>query len=683
MRHPLAALVQRHGAVAPTWQHDAGLATRGSPCLVLRALVALIQGALPGVPALPDVAAAPRCPSSSPIYVGIAPILRSPLQREPKTKKKHFCPAPRDVDSTQPHAAPPPAPITPRASLEFLPPRASEIALFTGHSISRDNRNKKAASQTPMTAAAAMPGAVDNAQAPPGRLLLLSNRLPITIKRDDDGSYTFSMSSGGLVTGLSGLSKTTSFQWYGWPGLEVPENEVDHMKKRLKDEYGAHPVFIDDELADRHYNGFSNSILWPLFHYHPGEITFDESAWIAYQEVNRLFAKTVIKDVQDGDLIWVHDYHLMLLPQMLREEIGDSKKNVKIGFFLHTPFPSSEIYRILPVRKELLAGLLDCDLIGFHTFDYARHFLSSCSRILGCSTTPNGVDWNGRFVTIGAFPIGIDPDKFVEGLKKPKVQERIAALSRKFEGVKLIVGVDRLDYIKGVPQKLHALEVFLTEHPEWIGKIVLVQVAVPSRQDVEEYQNLRAVVNELVGRINGKFGTIEFMPIHFLHQSVSFDELTALYAVSDVCLVSSTRDGMNLVSYEYIATQQDNHGVMILSEFTGAAQSLNGSLIVNPWNTEELANAIHDAVTMSPEQRAANYRKLQRYVFKYTSAWWGASFVSEMVRLSADSAKPKTLRNVSGAVVGAAAQKIQQAADAVEKAVVGDTKDDDESVPPK
>ncbi|KAJ6441034.1 Alpha,alpha-trehalose-phosphate synthase [Purpureocillium lavendulum] len=536
----------------------------------------------------------------------------------------------------------------------------------------------------PMTAAAAMPGAVDsNAQAPPGRLLLLSNRLPITIKRDDDGSYTFSMSSGGLVTGLSGLSKTTSFQWYGWPGLEVPDNEVDHMKKRLKDEYGAHPVFIDDELADRHYNGFSNSILWPLFHYHPGEITFDESAWIAYQEVNRLFAKTVIKDVQDGDLIWVHDYHLMLLPQMLREEIGNSKKNVKIGFFLHTPFPSSEIYRILPVRKELLAGLLDCDLIGFHTFDYARHFLSSCSRILGCATTPNGVDWNGRFVTIGAFPIGIDPDKFVEGLKKPKVQERIAALSRKFEGVKLIVGVDRLDYIKGVPQKLHALEVFLTEHPEWIGKIVLVQVAVPSRQDVEEYQNLRAVVNELVGRINGKFGTIEFMPIHFLHQSVSFDELTALYAVSDVCLVSSTRDGMNLVSYEYIATQQDNHGVMILSEFTGAAQSLNGSLIVNPWNTEELANAIHDAVTMSPEQRAANYRKLQRYVFKYTSAWWGASFVSEMVRLSAESAKPKTLRNVSGAVVGAAAQKVQQAAEAVEKAVVGDTKNDDESVPPK
>ena len=358
--------------------------------------------------------------------------------------------------------------------------------------------------------------------------------------------------------------------------------------------------------------------MWPLFHYHPGEITFDESAWDAYTEANRLFAKAVAKDVQDNDMVWVHDYHLMLMPAMLREELGNTKQNVKIGFFLHTPFPISEIYRILPVRNEILLGVLHCDLIGFHTYDYARHFLSSCSRILGLATTPNGVEFQGKVVTVGAFPIGIDPEKFDEGLQKPKVQERIAALEKKFQGVKLIVGVDRLDYIKGVPQKLHALEVFLTEHPEWIGKVVLVQVAVPSRQDVEEYQNLRAVVNELVGRINGKFGTIEFMPIHFMHKSVSFDELIALYAVSDVCLVSSTRDGMNLVSYEYIATQEKRHGVMILSEFTGAAQSLNGSLIVNPWNTEELADAIHDAVTMGDEQRSLNYQKLSKYVRKYT-----------------------------------------------------------------
>ncbi|RMX75522.1 hypothetical protein D0868_16832, partial [Hortaea werneckii] len=327
--------------------------------------------------------------------------------------------------------------------------------------------------------------------------------------------------------------------WYGWPGVQLPENEVPHVKERLFNEFSAVPIFMDDDLADRHYNGFSNSILWPLFHYHPGEITFDESAWEGYEEANRLFAKEIAPAVKDNDLVWVHDYHLMLLPKMLREELNNQRnppQNVKFGFFLHTPFPSSEIYRILPVRNEILEGVLHCDLIGFHTYDYARHFLSSCARILGLPTTPNGIEFLGKLVAVGAFPIGIDPEKFVQGLKKDSVQRRIQTLQSKFEGQKIIVGVDRLDYIKGVPQKLHALEVFLSEHPEWIGKVVLVQVAVPSRQDVEEYQNLRAVVNELVGRINGKFGTIEFQPIHFLHKSVSFDELIALYAVSDVCL---------------------------------------------------------------------------------------------------------------------------------------------------
>ncbi|KAI5302404.1 Trehalose-6-P synthase/phosphatase complex synthase subunit, partial [Ascosphaera atra] len=252
-----------------------------------------------------------------------------------------------------------------------------------------------------------------------------------------------------------------------------------------------------------------------------------------------------------------------------------------------------------------------------------------------------------KIVAVGAFPIGIDPEKFREGMKKEKVQKRIQALEQKFQGVKLMVGVDRLDYIKGVPQKLHALEVFLTEHPEWVGKVVLVQVAVPSRQDVEEYQNLRAVVNELVGRINGKFGTVEFMPIHFLHKSVNFDELIALYAVSDVCVVSSTRDGMNLVSYEYIACQQKRHGVLVLSEFAGAAQSLNGSIIVNPWNTEELAGAFQESVTMSNEQRALNFQKLDKYVNKYTSAFWGQSFVAELVRISEHTEKKLRLKEPS------------------------------------
>lgn len=376
-------------------------------------------------------------------------------------------------------------------------------------------------------------------------------------------------------------------------------------------------------------------ILWPLFHYHPGEMNFDEVAWDAYTEANRLFAKIIAAEVEDGDLVWVHDYHLMLLPAMLREELELTGKSIKLGFFLHTPFPSSEIYRILPVRREVLLGVLSCDLIGFHTYDYARHFLSSVSRILGLPTLPNAVEFDDRIVSVGAFPIGIDPDTFIEGLKRPEVKQRIATLKQKFQGTKIIVGVDRLDYIKGVPQKLHAFEVFLTEHPEWIGKVVLVQVAVPSREDVEEYQNLRAVVNELVGRINGRFSTVEFTPIHFLHKSVDFNELVSLYASSDVCLVSSTRDGMNLVSYEYIACQQEKHGALILSEFTGAAQSLNGSIIVNPWNIEELASAIHESLTLPKEKSDANHEKLFKYISKYTSGFWGESFVKELDKTSA------------------------------------------------
>lgn len=470
---------------------------------------------------------------------------------------------------------------------------------------------------------------------PKGKVLVVSNRLPVTITRKPDGTFDYSMSSGGLVTALQGLKKSTEFQWLGWPGLELPKEDQDTVNKDLMEKFKCTAIFLSDTIADLHYNGFSNSILWPLFHYHPGEMNFDETAWAAYIEANRQFAAKIAELVDDNDMVWVHDYHLMLLPQMLREELGTSKKNVRIGFFLHTPFPSSEIYRILPVRKEILVGVLSCDLIGFHTYDYARHFLSSVSRIVSdVKILPNGIEFEGRSISIGAFPIGIDVDKFTEGVVKPNAVERIKQLKQKFGDVKVIVGVDRLDYIKGVPQKLHAFEVFLTENPEWIGKVVLVQVAVPSRGDVEEYQSLRATVNELVGRINGQFGTVEFVPIHYMHKSIPFDELISLYHISDVCLVSSTRDGMNLVSYEYIACQQEKNGVLILSEFAGAAQSLNGAIVVNPWNIEELSEAIKESLTLPLEKRALNFKKLFDYISKYTSGYWGESFVKELYKCS-------------------------------------------------
>ncbi|KAK8844564.1 alpha,alpha-trehalose-phosphate synthase (UDP-forming) [Kwoniella newhampshirensis] len=551
------------------------------------------------------------------------------------------------------------------------------------------------------------------------RLIVVSNRLPVTISKDDNGEYHFKMSSGGLVSALSGCKKTMSFTWIGWPGKDIPMADRELVNKRLLDEHNCYPVYLSDELADRHYNGFSNSILWPLFHYHPGEMNFDAANWLAYREANMRFADTVSSMCQAGDMVWVQDYHLMLLPmllrsmisgesaqgEMVRQELGrvkegvddtvvkevlgmvpgvadpvdegvemlddveeegeplqmkertggrrphfsrgmstfqkqelvareKGKEGIRIGFFLHTPFPSSEIYRILPVRREILLGVLQCDLIGFHTYDYARHFLSSCTRILGLQTQPNGIEFEGRYAQVGTYPIGIEPMQFVDGLKREKVSSRLQQLEKRFDGCKVIIGVDRLDYIKGIPQKLHAFEVFLTQHPEWIGKVVLVQLAIPSRQDVEEYQNLRACVNELVGRINGRFGTVEFTPIHFMHKSVPFEELTAMYALADACLITSTRDGMNLVAYEYISSQGGKHGSMILSEFAGAAQSLNGSLLINPWDVQSTADAIQVALTMSAETRKSNWQKLYAYVSKYTAEAWGVSFVSELTRLS-------------------------------------------------
>ena len=463
------------------------------------------------------------------------------------------------------------------------------------------------------------------------QLIVVSNRLPMTIKYEN-GKFKYTMSSGGLVSALSGLAKEMTFKWIGWTGIEIPKDQQATVIKELE-EFNCVPVFMPDDTAELFYNGFSNSIIWPLFHYAPGDLNFDSSMWEAYKHANHLFAETIRSmSTSSSDMIWVQDYHLMLLPELLRKH----NPQANIGFFLHTPFPSSEVYRILPVRTEILHGLLNCNLIGFHTFDYARHFLSSCTRILGLQTSPNMVEYKDRRVIVGVFPIGIDPSKFKDGLEQPTIIKRMETLKEKFKGVKIMVGVDRLDYIKGVPQKLHAFDAFLNKYPEFIGKVVLVQVAVPSRTDVEEYIQLRNNVNQLVGEINGKYGTVEFTPVHFLNKSVDFEELTALYASSDVCLVTSTRDGMNLVSYEYICCQDNKYGVLVLSEFAGAAQSMNGAIIVNPWNTEELAQAYHDSLVMPVEQRKQNHDKLYRYVLKYTAAYWGTSFVKDMKRVIED-----------------------------------------------
>jgi trehalose 6-phosphate synthase len=339
----------------------------------------------------------------------------------------------------------------------------------------------------------------------------------------------------------------------------------------------------------------------------------------------------------------------MLLPQMLREELDRQKKEAKIGFFLHTPFPSSSEFCKLPYREIILEGLLRADLIGFHTYDYARHFLSACFKALHVSTTPNCVKFKDKTVHVGAFPIGIDPEAQINGVKKDAVMKLVSGRRAKFyEDKSIIVSVDRLDYIKGLPHKFHAFDQFLEQNPDKVGKVVLIQIAVPSRQGVQEYQSLCSHISELAGRINAKFGNVDYTPLVYRFCSVPFDELLSLYAMADVCLVTSTRDGMNLVAYEYIACQAKNHGSLVISEFAGAAQSMKGCIVINPWDARDIMDGLKKALEMKPKQKEINWRKMNEHVMKFTSAHWGQSFIEELSRISAaEAARQARLRQQS------------------------------------
>lgn len=475
-----------------------------------------------------------------------------------------------------------------------------------------------------------------------GRLIVVSNRLPITLSKKEDGTWESKMSSGGLVAALSGINiSKDQFVWIGWVGCEIPDEEKEPFKKQMWEQHQCIPVFLDDKTADEHYNGFSNGVLWPLCHYMLDSVHHDAKLWNSYLKANKEFADVVIENYRESDIIWVHDYHLMMCPQYIKEKCPSSS----IGFFLHIPFPSSEIFKILPVRRELLNSVVHCDLVGFHTWDYSRHFLQSCSYLLpNVETTPTGVYAHSRHTLVGAFPVGIEPEKFEEALKEEKVLKRIKELKKSFEGKKVILGVDRLDYIKGVPHKLRSFELFLSQREEWREKVVLVQIAVPTRTEVPEYQLLKSEAEELVGRINGNFGTISFNPIHYLFKSVDFHELCALYSISDAILITSIRDGMNLVCQEYIMCQQERNGVVILSEFAGAAQSLSSAVRVNPWNSQQVADAIHHSLTLPLEKRKMMQEASYKHIITHTSNSWGKRFI---YMLSNQFKKNHELKNIS------------------------------------
>ncbi|KAL0683747.1 hypothetical protein Bca4012_050595 [Brassica carinata] len=465
------------------------------------------------------------------------------------------------------------------------------------------------------------------------RLLVVANRLPVSAVRRGEDSWSLEISAGGLVSALLGV-KVFEARWIGWAGVNVPDEVGQKALTKALAEKRCIPVFLDEEIVHQYYNGYCNNILWPLFHYLglPQEDRLAttrsfQSQFAAYKKANQMFADVVSEHYEEGDVVWCHDYHLMFLPKCLKEY----NSKMKVGWFLHTPFPSSEIHRTLPSRSELLRSVLAADLVGFHTYDYARHFVSACTRILGLEGTPEGVEDQGRLTRVAAFPIGIDSERFIRALEVPDVIQNMKELKERFAGRKVMLGVDRLDMIKGIPQKILAFEKFLEENASWRDKVVLLQIAVPTRTDVPEYQKLTSQVHEIVGRINGRFGTLTAVPIHHLDRSLDFYALCALYAVTDVALVTSLRDGMNLVSYEFVACQEAKKGVLILSEFAGAAQSLGaGAILVNPWNITEVAASIGQALNMSPEEREKRHRHNFHHVKTHTAQEWAETFVSEL-----------------------------------------------------
>jgi trehalose 6-phosphate synthase/phosphatase len=459
------------------------------------------------------------------------------------------------------------------------------------------------------------------------RLLIVSNRLPVTVHRGAGGGVIVEKSPGGLATGLKGPHERHDGLWIGWPGdvsLFTPA-ERETVDAQLS---AAHtvPIHLSPDEINRYYEGFSNGTLWPIFHYLLDRVPMDDGDWSMYEKINIKFADRIAEVYRDGDLVWVHDYQLLLVPALLRQRIP----HARIGFFLHIPFPSSEIFRLLPQRERLLEGMLGADLIGFHTLDYLRHFGTALLRLLGVETDVDEIHYRGRSIRLGAFPMGVDAQAFDALGADPEVIAELAALREQSPGRRLLLGIDRLDYTKGIRRRLAAFERLLQNHPEHRGTVQLVQVAVPTRTAVEAYRDFRRSVDEIVGHLNGAFATASWTPVHYLYRSLSDKSVAALYRAADVMLVTPIRDGMNLVAKEFVASRSQEDGVLVLSEFAGAASELGEALQINPYNVEHVARAMHQALTMPPDEQRARMVAMRERVFTHTAQAWADSFTAAL-----------------------------------------------------
>ena len=452
------------------------------------------------------------------------------------------------------------------------------------------------------------------------KIINVSNRLPISYGK------VIKKSSGGLVSALKGLGSDFEFTWIGWSGVGVEtENKKKEIEKKLAT-FNCHPVHLSKKDVEAYYDGFSNSSLWPLLHYMTVYSNYDDWWYEVYEKVNGLFCEEIIKVATEDDLIWIHDYHLMLLPRLLK------KKNprLRVGFFLHTPFPSYEVFRCHPKRYELLKGLLGANLIGFHTFGYLRHFRSSVLRILGLESDIDCIKHLGRETHVGVYPIGINWDSFKEALKSPEYKKQLEQYSSNYKNKKIILSVERLDYTKGIPKRLQAIDKFLADNRESREHVVFIFITVPSRGEVDEYQQLIEEVEGLVGRINGRYATLTNSPLHFIHRQVDFIELCALYSLANVAMVTPLMDGMNLVAKEYIACKPEGDGCLILSEFAGSAQELFNAVLVNPYHINEVSKAIKTALELPDKDRRQNMQIMRNTVISNDATHWGKTFIKEL-----------------------------------------------------
>ncbi|KAJ4981834.1 hypothetical protein NE237_032671 [Protea cynaroides] len=489
------------------------------------------------------------------------------------------------------------------------------------------------------------------------RIIIVANQLPVKAKRKPDNKgWNFSWDEDSLLLQLKdGFPEDMEVIYVGLLKAEVEPNEQDDVSQILLERFKSVPAFLPPDIFHKFYSGFCKQQLWPLFHYmlpfsadNGGR--FDRTLWEAYVSANKLFSQKVIEVINpEDDYVWIHDYHLMVLPTFLRRRFN----RLRIGFFLHSPFPSSEIYRTLPIREEILKALLNSDLIGFHTFDYARHFLSCCSRMLGLEYQSKrgyiGLEYYGRTVGIKIMPVGIHMGQIQSVIRQADEQQRVAELRQQFEGKTVLLGVDDMDIFKGINLRLLAMEQMLKQHPKWQGRAVLVQIANPARGRGRNLDEIEEEIKTSCRRINEQFGQPGYEPVVYIDKPVSVSERMAFYTIAECVVVTAVRDGMNLTPYEYIVSRQGTstagsssestgpkRSMLVVSEFIGCSPSLSGAIRVNPWNVDATAEAMNEAISMSEAEQQLRHEKHYRYVSTHDVAYWARSFLQDMERSCKD-----------------------------------------------